>query len=274
MKYAYLESIFISLICLPCQAKQEPKITLSFAVVPQQSASKLARLWTPILNYLTKKSGYQLQFKTAKDIPTFERRVLAGDYDLAYMNPYHYTVYHQKPGYNALAKAKNKRIKGIIVVRKNSNLQNLSQLRNKNLAFPSPAAFAATILTQATLNQRSIPYTPKYVKSHDSVYRNVAKERFAAGGGVIRTFKNATPAIREQLRILWTTPGYTPHAIAGHPRIPFDILKNIQLALVTMDQNKQGKNLLKNIKINGFEIAHNQDWDDVRKLGIDLLNSK
>ena len=41
-----------------------------------------------------------------------------------------------------------------------------------------------------------------------------------------------------------------------------------------MDQNKQGKNLLKNIKINGFEMAHNQDWDDVRKLGIDLLNSK
>ncbi len=38
-----------------------------------------------------------------------------------------------------------------------------------------------------------------------------------------------------------------------------------------MDQDSEGEALLKSIKIKGFESAQNNDWDDVRNLGIDLL---
>jgi len=94
----------------------------TFAVVPQQSASKLARLWTPILKKVGQEAGVILKFKTAPNIPTFEKRLVNSEYDFAYMNPYHYTAFHKKPGYQAIAKAANKRIKGIVVVRKDSNL--------------------------------------------------------------------------------------------------------------------------------------------------------
>ena len=55
---------------------------LTFGIVPQQSATKLASLWTPILSYLSTKSGVELSFATAPDIPTFEKRVLDGEYEL------------------------------------------------------------------------------------------------------------------------------------------------------------------------------------------------
>jgi len=245
--------------------------TLTFGIVPQQSASQLAKLWIPILNYLSKKTGYKFQFKTAKNIPIFEKRVSQGEYDIAYMNPYHYTVYHDAPGYEAIAKAKNKRIKGIIVVPKDSNYSNLEELDGHKLAFPSPAAFAASILTRSEFTRRGIKFEEKYVSSHDSVYRNVASGRMSAGGGVIRTFKNIAPEVNNKLRILWITPGYTPHAIAVNPRIPTQVRKHIQQAMVDMDKDKEGKVLLKSIKIKGLEEAHNSDWDDVRKLDIKLL---
>jgi len=245
--------------------------SFSFSIVPQQSASKMAKLWTPILNYLSKKSGYQLRFKTAKNIPTFEQRLSQGEYDFAYMNPYHYTVYHEHPGYKAIAKAKNKRIRGIIVVRKNSGYNTLQELAGQDLAFPSPAAFAASILTRSEFKSRDIPITPKYVSSHDSVYRNVASGRMKAGGGVVRTFKNVAPEISDQLRILWTTAGYTPHAITVHPRVPEETVDRIKQAIINMDKDPEGKALLASIKIKGLESAENTDWDDVRGLGINLI---
>ena len=64
------------------QSGQEP-VNLAFGIVPQQSASKLAGLWTPILAYLSQKTGYAIRFKTARDIPTFEQRLAAGDYQCA-----------------------------------------------------------------------------------------------------------------------------------------------------------------------------------------------
>ena len=245
--------------------------SLTFGVVPQQSASKLARLWTPILDHLGERSGLEIRFGTAPDIPTFEKRLAAGEYDLAYMNPYHYTVFHDAPGYQAMAKARDKRIKGIMVVRKESKIADLTELDGSTLAFPAPAAFAASILTRSHLSGLGVGYEPKYVSSHDSVYRAVAKGIYPAGGGVIRTFKNVEPKIREQLSILWTTDGYTPHAIAAHPRVKSDDFAKIQQALVAMEQDAEGKPLLESIKIKGFETAADSDWDDVRGLNIYLL---
>ena len=245
--------------------------TLSFGIVPQQSANKLAKLWTPIFSYLSEKTGDTILFATAQDIPTFEKRLLSGEYDLAYMNPYHYTVFSQKPGYRAIAKQKDKRIKGIVVVAKDSPVTSLQDLTGDTLAFPSPAAFAASVLPRAKMEKEGVLFSPKYVSSHDSVYLTVAKGLFPAGGGVVRTFNNARPEVRDSLRVLWTTPGYTPHAIATHPRVEPEVVERLKTALLDMNSDPQGQALLKTINFSGMESAEDQDWNDVRELNITLL---
>lgn len=244
---------------------------LTLGIVPQQSAQKLARLWTPICTYLSEKVGQEIRFSTAHDIPTFEKRVLEGQYDIAYMNPYHYTVFHERPGYNAIAKQKNKKIKGIIVVTKDSPIKSLSELDGSTLAFPAPAAFAASVLPRAKMAKDGIAITPKYVSSHDSVYLTVSRNLFPAGGGVQRTLNNTNPAVSDRLRILWTTPGYTPHAIATHPRIDNQLKLKIQNALIEMNTDPKGIELLKSINFKGMDKAQDKDWNDVRDLNITLL---
>ncbi|WP_417221924.1 phosphate/phosphite/phosphonate ABC transporter substrate-binding protein [Amphritea sp.] len=260
-------------ICVFCTTSVSAAAeTLSFGIVPQQSAQKLAHLWTPITDYLSAKTGYQIRFTTAKDIPTFERRLHAGLYDIAYMNPYHFTVFNQKPGYRAIARQKDKRIKGIVVVRKDSLINSLMDLNGTKMAFPSPAAFAASVIPQSRLKQDHIEFSPSYVSSHDSVYLGVARGFFQAGGGVLRTFNNTTPAIREQLRILWTSEGYTPHAVAVAPSISTKQQQRIREALLGMVDDPQGIKLLNSIRFNEFTAAENADWDDVRSLNITLLD--
>lgn len=246
--------------------------SLTIGIVPQQSAKKLAKLWTPICSYLSEKMGEKVMFSTAKDIPTFEKRVLAGEYDIAYMNPYHYTVFSQKPGYRAVARQKDKLIKGIIVVPKDSTVTELGKLAGETLAFPSPAAFSASVLPRAKMAKDGIPFTPKYVSSHDSVYLNVARGLMPAGGGVMRTFNNTDPKVRASLKILWTTPGYTSHAIAVHPDVSSEKAKRLQQALLSMNEDPEGKKLLKGINFKGMQSAEDADWDDVRALNIKLLD--
>ena len=122
----------------------------SFAIVPQTNGSKLSKLWSPILQYLENKTDVKLRFATTRNINTFEKRLATGKYDIVYMNPYHYTVFHDKQGYNAFAKAKKKRLKGILVVRKDSPYRSINDLNNSELAFPSNA-FAANLVPTAVL---------------------------------------------------------------------------------------------------------------------------
>lgn len=242
--------------------------TYKFGIVPQSSGSKLAQLWTPILAYLQEKSGVDLEFATTRNIPTFEKRLQDSKYDFAYMNPYQYTQVHAAPGYNAFAKAKDKRLQGILVVQKNSTYRELKDLAGQELAFPSNA-FAATLVPLAYFKQIGINIVPKYVSSHDSVYRNVEKGRYPAGGGVQRTFNNTAKDIHDNLRVLWKSGNFTPHAFAALPNVPADVVSRLQQAMLEMDKDPRGQALLKSIQLKGIESGQDRDWDDVRKLQIE-----
>lgn len=251
-------------LILPAWGQQ----TLTFAVVPQQSATQLAEAWTPVLAWLSQSSGLSLQFVTAPDVPSFEKRMAAGEYDIAYMNPYHYTVFSAQPGYKALSRAKGDRIKGIVVVQKDSTIKNLSDLNGQTLAFPTPAAFAASLLVQAELRGRGIAFTPKIVNSHNSVYRSVAKGLFPAGGGIPRTLELLDENVRSDLRVLWETREFTPHAIASRPGLDVALRNRVMKAMRDMGDDPRGQVLLKSIGFAGFEQARDEDWNDVRSLKI------
>lgn len=249
------------------------KLTLSFGVVPQQAASKLAKLWIPILQHVSKEVGVDIRFKTATNIPAFEQRLGKGEYDLAYMNPYHYVVFNEKLGYQAFAKQMNKHIKGIMVVHKDSDIKNITQLQGQTLAFPSPAAFAASLLTRGYLKNEGIDFKEKYVSSHDAVYFNVAKKVYPAGGGILRTLNSTKPDILEQLKVFWVSKPYTPHAFAARPDIPIEIVHKIRDSFRNLNNTEKGKEMLLGLKFSGIESADDSDWNDVRDLDLQALNS-
>lgn len=65
-----------------------------------------------------------------------------------------------------------------------------------------------------------------------------------AGGGIMRTF-NALPGyFREQLKIIWTSQGYTPHAIATHPRVNDDIREKLLAGFLAVTKSEKANELL------------------------------
>lgn len=239
---------------------------LTFGIVPQQSASRLAKMWGPLLARLSDDLGVTIRFSTTKDIPTFEACLASQAYDFAYMNPVHYTIFSEASGYQAVARQSDKKLRGLIVVRKDSPIQSLDDLNGAAVAFPSPGAFGASVVPRAEMRGRGIDFTANYVNSHDSVYRAVVAGLVPAGGGVLRTFNAISPELRDQLRVIYQTGKYTPHAIAARDGLPDGIDEALQGALLAI--NSSSPDLAASVGMNGFESAFDQDWNDVRALGL------
>jgi phosphonate transport system substrate-binding protein len=265
----------LSVYCVLAVAGQAQAIETvkpyTFGIVPQQSASKLAEEWGPLLAEISKRSGVPLIFRTAANIPTFEERLGQKEFDFAYMNPYHYVVFHKGKNYEAFSKEKDRKIKGILVVRKDSSYQKLTDLAGKTVVFPAPAAFAASILPQAEFGRLNIAIDAKFVASHDSVYRAVASGLQQAGGGIQRTLEANPPEIRDVLRVLSETPAYTPHAFAAHQRVPAKVVAKVLAAMQSIADDAVGQALLAPLAFKGFAAAQDQDWNDIRALDIKQL---
>ncbi|WP_416397231.1 phosphate/phosphite/phosphonate ABC transporter substrate-binding protein [Allohahella sp. A8] len=242
---------------------------LTFGVVPQQATEKLAREWVPLINLLSETTGLTIEFATAPSIPEFEARLAEGFYDFAYMNPYHFTMFNDAPGYVAIARQRDHVIQGIIVVSSDLGIESLEDLSGKNLAFPAPRAFAATMIPRTSLDEAAPGHTATFVNSHDSVYQSVAKGLFAGGGGIVRTLNEVSQELQDKLRVLWVSPGYTGHAFAAHPQISAKLRGSVQRALIDMASSEKGAQVIRDLGMNGFINAVDSDWDDVRALHIE-----
>ena len=244
---------------------------ISVGVVPQQAPSDLARAWLPILASISKASGCTFRFATAPTIPEFENRVGKGEYDIAYMNPYHYTVFSASPGYQAFAREKDRRLKGLIVVARDGKIKDVADLTGREVAFPSPAAFAATIIPLAELKKAGIEVRPVYVASHDSVYLNVSRGFYPAGGGIVRTYNAIAPEVREKLAILWESKEYAPHAFAALPSLDPAVRDAFFNGMQALEQDDRGMAMLDVLRFKGVEAAVDRDWDSIRALNLQLL---
>lgn len=241
---------------------------LRFGVVPQGTPSELLAKWGPVLAWLSDKSGVPLVFETANDIQIFEQRVAASAYDIAYMNPNDFIVFNRKPGYKALARNKGELIQGILVVRADSPIKTMADLQGATIAFPAPGSFAATIVVEDQLNKAGVTFQESFVKSHNSVYRAVAKGLYPAGGGVPHTLNMMEPEIRDSLRIIWYSQKFTPHAIATRPDVSEAVRQRLWKAMALMTDDSEGRVLLEKIGFAGFEKSKDSDWNDVRQLNM------
>jgi phosphonate transport system substrate-binding protein len=173
----------------------------------------------------------------------------------------------REDAYKPIARARNLKLKGIVVVRQNSQAERIDDLDQQSLAVPVNA-FAADVIPQAVLNNAGVDYTSLTMASQDMVYRAVIAGQVAAGGGTTRTFNAMLPEVRNQLRVLWTSEGYAPHAITAHSRVAPDVVQRVQEALIDLHLDAQGKKMLKVIAPEGLDYARDEDWNELRELGL------
>lgn len=248
--------------------------TLKFGIVPQQSATKLIESWSPLIKKMTSDCSCKIIFVTAPDITTFVNNVKNSMYDLVYLNPMHFVQTGTPAGYNALVREEGRKLQGIIIVKNDSPFTDINQLKDKEIAFPDPTSFAATVLVQNIFSQKNIPIKPVFVKSHASVYISIISGIHSAGGAINRTFSALPDADKAKLRILTSTDQVTPHPIAIHKRID-PKLKTIFLnTLTNLHKSDEGQNILNNLDFKNFVAAKNSDWNDVRKILPKRKNAK
>ncbi|MFA7279931.1 MAG: phosphate/phosphite/phosphonate ABC transporter substrate-binding protein [Sterolibacterium sp.] len=227
---------------------QQPVTTYTFSVVPQYAPAQLHREWFPLIDRISRESGVKLELKIAASIPKFEAEFAKGLPDFAYMNPYHAVMAKHEQGYLPILRD-SKMLTGILLVRRDSPYQTVADLNGKTIGFPAPNAFGASLYMRALLSETfKINYETRYLNTHSNVYRHVAQGNVAAGGGVNLTFADERPEIHEQLRVLYQTPAVAPHPVVVHPRVPRPVREAIAKAILNLQGDEPGREMLKEIR--------------------------
>lgn len=260
---------FLSLILTVANNLARADDSYTFAVVPQFEQRKLFGIWKPIVDELAKRSGLQLRLVATLTVPEFERELAQGHFDFSYANPYHILRESKRQGYIPLVRDAVP-LEGILVVAKESPIRSVTELDGKTLAIPSPNALGASLLIRADLeNIYHVRMMPLNVKTHSSVYLNVATGAADAGGGVQKTLEEQDPGIRTALRVLYTTRSMPSHPVSAHPRVPKPAREALRKALLEMAATPAGRALLAEIPMTQPVATSIDDYAPMQNWGLD-----
>ena len=160
--------------------------------------------------------------------------------------------------------------KGLILVRKDSGISQVKQLKGKKIAYPAPTALAATMMPQFFLHKHGLDlYSTEtlYVGSQESSIMNVyLKHSSASATWTIPwlDLQKNRPDIASQLKVAWETETLPNNSFMYHrKRVPRSIALKIQGLLANLHTHAEGKILLEKMNVkNIYCLLYTSDAAD------------
>ena len=245
---------------------------LSFGVHPLHNPQRLNEVYGPLADYLSRHlTGVTIELEASRSYDEFEKKLAARSLPLALPNPYQ-TLKALEHGYRVFGKmGDDEKFRGIILVRKDSGIETVGDLRGKIVSFPAPTALAATMMPLYFLKTNgldvSVGIQRLFVGSQESSIMSVFLRRSAAGATwppPWESFVRAEPEKARQLVVKWETAPLVNNGLVARDDVPKETVDAIASLLFSLHTHEEGRALLAAIPLSRFEAATEATYEPVR----------
>lgn len=251
----------------------EHKTIYRFGIHPLHNPSRLHEMFGPVMDYLNRHiPTAEFKLEASRNYASYDQKLLAGEFHFSLPNPYQ-TVQALDHGYRVFGKmADDHNFCGIILVRKDSGIKRIRDLKGKAISYPAPTALAATMLPQYYLYSHGLNVMQdtetRYVGSQESAILNVYLGDTAAGATwppPWRALVKERPQLAEALEVRWQTDHLPNNGLVAQQDIPTAMVQRVASLLFGLHTHQEGRAILARMELSRFEPATAATYEPVRR---------
>jgi phosphonate transport system substrate-binding protein len=236
---------------------------LAFGVLNQQSPTRTAERWNPILHYVTSTSGVPLHLRMGPTVQDTNAMMARGEFDFVFTN-HNFQTEFDSIGFRVIARWGGEPIHGVIAVPATSPVKTLKDLDGRRVAFPSVDAFVAYAVPVVALRQAGVKVEEVFAGNQEGVLAQLKARRVDAGAVNSRFLAQYSQREGVQFREVFVSEVYPDLAVIAHPRVPAATVEKVKQALLGMKKDPAAAPILTRAGSQGFEPATERDYDGVR----------
>ena len=243
-----------------------------FAVHPLHNPQRLFAVFGPMMDYLSNNiPNARFQLEASRNYAAYDKKLYSGRFHFSLPNPFQ-TINAIDKGYQVFAKmGDDDNFRGIILVRKDSGIEEETDLKGKSVSYPAPTALAATIMPQYYLQAHGVDVMVdldnQYVGSQESSIMHVFLKQTAAASTWPPPWKaliKERPELAEQLEIKWQTPPLINNGLVARKDIDPALVQQVKELLIHLHEHAEGQKILQRMELSQFESADNNSYQIVR----------
>lgn len=247
------------------------KKTLTFGVFPFLPASRLEAVFAPLAAEISGALQSEVLYQSSSSFEKFADRLANEEFDIAFIQPFDYLKIASQHNYFPLVR-RNESLRGVYVVRQDSPLNSIKDLKGKTIAM-APETAALSYLGKISLVENGLiparDVVVQHFRSHHSCLQEVLighADACVTGEPAMRMFTNLN---KVQLRILGQTEASAAMLFVAHARVPAERRELIRRVLrqTNLEYLEPGlRTLLKKADQPAFVRAEDRDFDELRAL--------
>jgi phosphonate transport system substrate-binding protein len=285
-------SFFIVLGCREPKTPP-PKVNLSEAksltigLIPEQNIFRQMERYEPLAGYLSKKIGVKIKLKVLTRYGNIIDNFVSEGMDGAFFGSFTYALAHAKLGVEVLARPENNEgvstYHGLLLVRKDSLIRTVDDMRGKRIAFVDKATTAGYLLPLAYFKKHGIQHYRTYLKevyfagTHEDVIDDVLNKKAdigAAKNTVFDRLAKADSRIVSELLILEQSPEVPENGLAVRKDLDGSLKKKLKEALLHMHEDPDVNKILNQFGARKFIETTDKDYGPVfayaKEIGLNL----
>lgn len=244
-----------------------------FSVHPLHNPKRLHEIFGPVFEYLGQNiPGARFRLEASRNYAAYDKKLYARKFHFSLPNPFQ-TINSLQHGYRVFGKmADDQNFRGIILVRRDSDIKQVSDLKGKAISYPAPTALAATMMPQYWLHTHGIDVMKdvetRYVGSQESSVMNVYLKNVAAGATwppPWRALIKERPELERELKIMWQTESLPNNGLVARDDVPPELVKQVAGLLFSLHTHEAGRSWLQRMELSRFEAADNTSYQPVRE---------
>jgi phosphonate transport system substrate-binding protein len=264
-------------------ASTEPE-PLIVGIFPRRNATQTVTLFRPMLDHLAAHLERPVELVTARDFPSFWEGVEARRFDLVHFNQYQYIKSHAEHGYDAILSNQEfgeDKIAGAIYVRKDSGIDQVAQLRGRNIVFGGGRSAMMSYIIPADLllaaGLKPGDYQETFaISPPNSVFSVYFEQADAAGAGeVVWNLPLVKGRIDpEQLQQIAVSERVQHLPWAVRRELDSALKKSIVETLGNLENSDAGRKILATAKLTGMRPVSDAAYDAQRDIVFRVLGEK
>lgn len=271
----------------PARDRPGPERTLLFGLNPEQNIFKQIERYEPLADYLGRKTGVRIGLKVLPRYGNLIDNFESAGLDGAVFGSFSYSLAHARLGVQVIARPERpdgvSTYQGTIIVRKDSGIRAVKDMRGKRLAFVARATAGGYLFPLVFLRKGGVGDVEAFFKevyfagTHEDVVKDVLNGKADVGAcknTVFGRLAAADPRVAEELVVLDRSPSFPENALALGRSVEPPLKERLKSALLGMHEDPEGRRVLETFGARRFIETTDDDYDVVRKftgkIGIDL----